>query len=317
MLPAGWTTRRPTLDDVAGILALTEASDIAAVGRPDYTADEVHETLIAPNTDLSRDSWLALDGDGTIVGWAYPQNAAAGPRDFADVFVWPERGLPAMRPLLALIMERMAERAAEFGHDRYEVRAAAIPAQQAYIDALTDAGFAFFKQQARMQMSLAGVSAKPPEPPPGVTIREVRPDDMPRFHTVIETAFRDSDHQIPGYEAWQQQIKNQTSISYDEWFVAEVHGEIAGVLQSSDFGVADQEGWVADLGTLRAYRNRGIGSALLRRAFAVYAAKGRTHVGLSVDLQNPTGAARLYEAVGMTPLYLANVYRTYVTAAAG
>jgi hypothetical protein len=58
-----------------------------------------------------------------------------------------------------------------------------------------------------------------------------------------------------------------------------------------------------------------LGEALLRRAFAVYAAKGRTHAGLGVDLENPTNAVRLYLAVGMTPLYRANVYRTYVTAA--
>jgi hypothetical protein len=53
---------------------------------------------------------------------------------------------------------------------------------------------------------------------------------------------------------------------------------------------------------------------LLCHAFAVYAAKGRTHAGLGVDLENPTQAVRLYLAVGMTPLYRANIYRTFVTA---
>jgi hypothetical protein len=33
-----------------------------------------------------------------------------------------------------------------------------------------------------------------------------------------------------------------------------------------------------------------------------------------VDLANPTEAVRLYLAVGLTPLYRANIYRTYVTA---
>ncbi|HEX8132510.1 MAG TPA: GNAT family N-acetyltransferase, partial [Actinomycetes bacterium] len=33
-LPAGWTTRRPTLDDVPEILKLAHANDIAAVGEP-------------------------------------------------------------------------------------------------------------------------------------------------------------------------------------------------------------------------------------------------------------------------------------------
>ena len=39
-------------------------------------------------------------------------------------------------------------------------------------------------------------------------------------------------------------------------------------------------------------------------------------LGLGVDLENPTKAVRLYLAVGMTPLYRANIYRTHVTARA-
>jgi ribosomal protein S18 acetylase RimI-like enzyme len=316
-LPAGWTMRRPTLADVPAILALTHASDVAAIGEPDYTAEEVREMLTEPHTDMSRDSWLALDTEGRVVGWTYPRNTSGGDRDFADVYVWPEHGLPALRPLLALIMERMAERAAELGHDPYEVRAGAVPTERAYIDALLDAGFVFVKQHARMQLSLAGVPHTPPEPPPGVVIREVRAynyHEMRQFHEVIEAAFRDSDHLVPGYDAWRQRVDGQTSTAFDEWFVAEADGRFVGVLQSSDSGMDDNEGWVSAIAVLRTYRQRGIGAALLRRAFAVYARKGRDKAGLGVDLANPTKAARLYEAVGMTALYRANVYRTYVAA---
>jgi mycothiol synthase len=316
-LPEGWTTRRPTLDDVAEILALTHASDVAALGEPDYTAEEVREMLTEPNTDMSRDSWLALDDAGRIVGWTYPHNAGGGDRDFADVYIWPERGLPALRPLLALIMERMGERAGELGHDPYEVRAGAIPTEQAYIDALTDAGFVFVKQHARMRMSLAGVSSIPPEPSAGVTLREVRGDDeadLRAFHAVIGQAFRDTDHLSSGFAQWRRQVDNESIRSFDEWLVAEVDGRVVGVLQSADAGADDNEGWVKRLAVLRAYRKRGIGQALLRRALAVYAGKGRQHAGLGVDLANPTEAVRLYRAVGMTPLYRANVYRTFVAA---
>jgi ribosomal protein S18 acetylase RimI-like enzyme len=60
---------------------------------------------------------------------------------------------------------------------------------------------------------------------------------------------------------------------------------------------------------LRPFRRRGIGEALLRRAFAAYAGKGRARAGLGVDLANPTRAARLYRAVGMRPLYEADIYQ--------
>jgi ribosomal protein S18 acetylase RimI-like enzyme len=318
-LPDGWSIRRPTLDDAAEILTMVHACDIAAIGEPDFTIDEVREMLTEPNTDMARDSWLALDDQGRIVGWTYPRNANGLARDFADVYTWPEAGLPALRPLLSLIMGRMAERAAQLGHDPYEVRAGAIPTEQPYIDALLDAGFVFLKQHARMQISLAGVSPVAPEAPAGLTVREVRGDDdgdLRAVHTAIFEAFADTDHLDTDYDTWRKQMSNEPSLSFDEWFVAEADGRVVGALQSSDHGVADNEGWVKRLGVLRAYRRRGIGEVLLRRAFAVYAAKGRYRAGLGVDMANPTQAIRLYEAVGMTPLYRANVYRTYVAARA-
>ncbi|WIM95926.1 GNAT family N-acetyltransferase [Actinoplanes oblitus] len=317
-LPPGWSIRRPTLDDVPLILSLVRASDIAAMGEADCTADEVRADLTGPNTDMARDSWLAFDPSGEIAGWTYPRNATGAARDFLEVYVWPERGLPAQRPLLDLMLARMAGRAAELGHDPYAVRAAALPTEERYIELLTAAGFTFLKQHARMRMSLDGVSPEVPAPPAGVTIRPVRHDDegeMRRFHAVIQEAFRDSDHPAMDYPDWRRHFEGESGVSFDEWFVAEAGGELAGVLQSADPEEGTGEAWVRNLAVLRAYRKRGLGEALLRRAFAVYAGKGRPQVGLGVDMANPTEAARLYRKVGMTPLYRANVYQTTVAAA--
>ena len=316
-LPAGWILRRPTLDDVPAILAMVHASDIAALGYADFSAEEVRESLTEPNTDMTRDCWVVLDDQGTLVGWNSAANTSGGNRDFIEVYVWPERGLPAMRPLLELILDRAAERAAEFGHDPYEVRAGALPAEQTYIDLLVEHGFAFIKQHARMQISLADVSPTPPEPPAGVVVRPIRADDeaeMRAFHGVIYDAFLDSDHRNADYDDWRKQIADEPVNVFDEWFVAEVDGRIAGALESSyDSGEDNDEGWVKRLGVLSQYRKRGLGEALLRRAFATYAGKGRAKAGLGVDMANPTQAARLYLAVGMKPLYEANVYQKVIS----
>ena len=317
-LPAGWTTRRPTLDDVPEILKLVHASDVAATGAPDFTAEEVREALTTTHTDPAQDCWLALDDTGVIVGWAYPDNPSASDREFIEVYVDPERGRPALGPLLDLLLARVAVRAALFGHDPMTVRAGAVPTEQPWIETLTAAGFAFLKQHARMTLSLAGTDTTDPEPPAGVTIRRVRADDdaeMRRFHAIIEEAFRDTDHQATGYDAWRDRLAAASSVSFDEWFVAEIDGDWAGVLESSDQAVEDDEGWVKALAVRRPYRRRGVGEALLRRAFATYARKGRTTAGLGVDLENPTEAARLYRSVGMTPAYEANIYQRTVAAA--
>jgi mycothiol synthase len=275
----------------------------------------VREALTGPHTDPERDCWVALDQTGAIVGWGYPRNESGGDRDFLEVYVWPERGLPAQRPLLALVLDRVAERGREFGHDQYTVRAGAIPSELPWISALTDAGFTFLKQHARMTMALDAAALTVPQPAPGVVVRPVRAGDeaeLRRFHATIEAAFRDSDHPAAGYSTWREQVAAESSVAWDEWFVGEVDGEWAGVLQSADSGAEDNAGWVRSLAVLRPYRRRGLGRALLQRAFAAYAAKGRTAAGLGVDLANPTRAARLYRAVGMQPLYEANVYQRKV-----
>jgi mycothiol synthase len=314
-LPTGWSLRRPSLEDVPELLKLVHASDVAAVGVPDCTAEEVRESLQAPGTDMGRDCWVALDADGAIVGWAYPSNASGRDREFIEVYVWPERGVPALRPLLELLLARVTERGRELGHRPYTVRAGAIPSEAPWIAALTDNGFAFLKRHARMTISLEGAPTVAPEPAAGVAVRPFRAGDeaeMRRFHATVEEAFQDSDHPATDYETWLARRRNESSLAFDEWFVGEVEGEWAGVLQSSDVGVDDNAGWVRALAVLRPYRRRGVGEALLRRAFAVYAAKGRTEAGLGVDLANPTQAVRLYRAVGMRPLYEADIYQRTV-----
>lgn len=318
--PAGWTTRRPTLDDLTEILALVHASDLAAVGRADFSPDDVRDALAgSPYVDATRDSLLAYAPDGSLAGWADLENETGGDREFVEVYTHPETGRPAQAPLLARTLARVAERAREYGHAAVTVRAGAIPTEKPYIATLREAGFAFVKRYARMRRSLADVPPVPPPTPPGVAIRPVDAGDeadLRLFHRILDTAFRDTpDYQPRTYERWREWVDGQTSVAWDEWLVAEVGGTPAGVLHSSDQALDENEAWVKMLAVAREQRRRGVGEALLRRAFAVYAAKGRAWVGLGVDLANPTEAARLYRAVGMAPVYEADIYERTVTPA--
>lgn len=318
-LPAGWQLRRPTLADVDGLLALVHASDIAALGYPDFSAEDVREALTPPNVDPERDSWLAVDPAGAIGGWAYLQNRARGPRVFVEVFAFPRLGEAARRPLLDLALNRVAELAAELGHPRMTARAGALPAEAGHVAALGSAGFEFVKRYARMRRSLAGVAPTPPPPPDGVVIRLLRPDDeadLREFHRILDTAFRDTPDYVPEpYERWLERITALRSVAWDEWFVAEVEGVPAGILQSADQSLDNNEGWVKNLAVLREQRKRGVGRALLTHAFARYAAKGRELAGLGVDLANPTEAYRLYASVGMTAAYEADMFERDVAPA--
>jgi ribosomal protein S18 acetylase RimI-like enzyme len=78
--------------------------------------------------------------------------------------------------------------------------------------------------------------------------------------------------------------------------VATEGDQIAGAMLAS---MTRERGWIGDLAVRDAWRRRGIGEALLRRAFGMFAERGVSTVGLSVDRDNATGATRLYERVGM------------------
>ena len=58
----------------------------------------------------------------------------------------------------------------------------------------------------------------------------------------------------------------------------------------------------------RPWRKRGLGEALLLQSFGEFYKRGTRTIGLGVDAQNPTGATRLYQKVGM---YIASEYVTY------
>ncbi|MDG4822809.1 GNAT family N-acetyltransferase [Asanoa sp. WMMD1127] len=316
--PDGWTTRRPTLDDLPAILELMRASDIAATGEPETGEDDIRAALTSPHVDPAKDLWLAYLPDGRLGGWAYIDNENGGDSEFVEVYVHPDGGAPGRAPLLDLVVRRVAERATERGFATVTAKAGALPAERDYVAEIEARGFTFVKRYARMRRQLDG-QIRPPELPDGVTIRLVRPDDeadMRLFHRVYDTGFRDAyDYQPRDYDAWRTSVDKLSSVAWDEWFVAEVDGVPAGILMSSDQMLEQNEGWIKNLTVLREFRRRGVGGALLRHAFAVYAAKGRTQAGLGVDLSSPTGAANVYLAAGMTPIYEADIFEQQIAAA--
>jgi mycothiol synthase len=293
--------RPSSLRDVPAILGVVQASDIAATGEPEWTVEEVVETLTAPNHDPERDSWLAELPDGSAVGWAYLDNPTRSSVDNVEVYVRPE-----YRALYQPLLDRALARAAE--RDAVILRAATITAETGYIQILREAGFSFVRRHARMRIKL-----DEPRPPVDAPIRLLRPDDeaeLRRFHEVLTTGFAHTPGHVPDYPAWRAGLGEPT---WDEWFVATGgDGSIVGVLQSSDQSAGNDEGWIKNVAVTPAHRGSGLGRALLLTALRRYTEKGRKWAGLGVDLSNPTGAYRLYTSIGMRPVYEADVYERVV-----
>lgn len=87
------------------------------------------------------------------------------------------------------------------------------------------------------------------------------------------------------------------------WVVAFDGDEVAGgVLNSIDpdqnEALGLERGWLSSVFTRRAWRRRGLASALIARSLVLLRGRGMTSAALGVDADNPSGAFGLYESLG-------------------
>ena len=66
--PAGYTVRRPSLDDLAATAAFLDVVTTAEYGVPTFPREELHTHWLG--LELDNDAWLLFDPDGGIAGYA-------------------------------------------------------------------------------------------------------------------------------------------------------------------------------------------------------------------------------------------------------
>ncbi|HTU27845.1 MAG TPA: GNAT family N-acetyltransferase, partial [Solirubrobacteraceae bacterium] len=146
---------------------------------------------------------------------------------------------------------------------------------------------------------------QPPLPPTWPDGLSVTPFDPPHdahaFHAAHQEAFADHwDHTPLDFDTWCKQTLQSTRFDQSLWCVVREEREIvAGTICTSEtYG----GGWIQALFTRRPWRTKGVGTALLHDAFQRFCERGERSVGLGVDTANETGAFRIYERAGMTPV---------------
>ena len=156
-----------------------------------------------------------------------------------------------------------------------------------------------------------------PSLPDGILIRTFQPghderiddaeqnsghDERP-VHAALSEAFRDHwGSNFDPFDVWKHDNIEAEGAGFDAsfWFVALEGDEVVGVACCrAGSASAPDAARFDELGVRRAWRHRGIGRALLLRAFAEARRRSIAAVELNVDSESPTGATRLYEGVGM------------------
>ena len=240
--------------------------------------------------DLEEASWIVEDESGKPVGVCCCLTRGG------DVDCWvavrPEyRG----RGLSTELLERGERRAREAGAE--SLMAGMLAGNERARTLLEARGFREVRRFYRMQIDFDG---EPPAPDPvdGIVIDTFRREDARLFHATLNEAFADDwgFHAMP-FDEWVSHRLEQPETDTSLWFVAWDGEDVAGVIRCD--GTRFDGGWVGGLGVRKPWRGRGIGMALLRRAFVEFHRRGAPHVGLGVDTENASGATRLYERAGM------------------
>jgi mycothiol synthase len=283
------TTIRPARkEDVEAAAELLNEHSRRLHGTDDVSAADLLQYWQSPDVELGQDILLAEGTDGLV---GYADIGIHGDSVWLDV-----RGTDpeALSALLEAIEERGT--AKEPGKNLWGYSSAD---DKPLVDLYESSGYRRARHSFRMRIDL---DRDPPAPewPDGFRVRTMREGEERRVYDAQMASFADTWMFAPDpYESWLHWMVEEPSFDRSLWFLAEQDGDLAGIILSRAPENEPGLGWVRILGVLPAYRNKGLGQALLRHTFAEFANRGFNAVGLGVDAENPTGAVRVYERAGM------------------
>lgn len=304
------TTLRPVdLDaDLDALFALAVACEAAAVGEAETTREDIHGLLTSPDADLVDGTRVAVDGAGQAVGFTAVEHDPTGRRVFTDTYVSPSAPDLVWDLLLThdtAFAQRQVSHRPEDERAEWVLSAGCLAGDERYAAALTRAGLAPVRRFHIMGLAIAAADPpRPPELPDDVTLTVVGDDPVRQriAHALSDESFSEHWHHVPRtFEDFLERMQGPT-FDPSQWWYVSVDGEPAGVCLGDDGAAETNWAHVSTLGVLKAHRGRGLGTLLLRVAFADAASRGRAGVKLGVDTENVTGAPAVYAAAGMTQL---------------
>jgi mycothiol synthase len=290
--------RAPSLEDLGAVVELVQACELADLGEPYCTPEDLRSNWQSPGACLETDAWLVAANHGDVAGYAMLFNPGVG-RFFIEAYVHPaRRGRGIGTQLIRLAEARARQRFQEVPAGQpvkliHNVHSANESAHQV----LEGEGFALARRLWEMRIDMP---AMPPAPelPEGIRLRIFVPDQDERAtFEAMEEAFRDHWGYTPWrFDVWLRRGPSREDFDPGLWFLAMDGDHIAGGALCQSY---PNEGWIHQLGVRRPWRGRGLGLALLRHAFGEFYRRGQPRVSLGVDSQNTSGATRLYERAGM------------------
>ncbi len=287
--------RPPVPGDAPAVLGVLVARDLADLGAPDYTLEDLADEWRASDLDLASDARV-IESGGRIVAYAVVR------RSGASVVVAPEfEGQGIGTQLL-----RWAEgREREQGRDRHRQWIAG--SNERGRELLTAAGY----ERTRSHWRMVRRFDEPPsggKPPAGVRLRSLDVEgDALALHALDAASFGAAPYYRPESVAeFCEEHLGAHDLDPTLSCVAVRHETIVGFLLARRWK-DEAIGYVDILAVHPDEQRRGLGTALLQAAFVGFADIGLREAHLGVASDNPR-ALGLYERAGMAPRFRFDTY---------
>ena len=302
-----FTVRAMTLEDADAVIDLMNTAAIADTGMKETNRSEQLNEWGLPQFNFETDTRLVIEPGGQVVGFAHLWDQSPHVRHLLWGQVHPDhRGGGIGSHLIAWAEER-AHRSLDKAPLEASVVIASICAHENATarDLFESHGFALSRCFYRMRIEMQpGTPPQEPVWPEGIRVRAyVFGQDDRAAYSVMDQAFQDHWGHVEGetFEEWLHWLEHDPTFDPSLcWLALAGEEQIAGVLMARPEWDADRSlAWIDEIGVLRPWRRRGIGSALLRQALGEFHRRGIYKVGLGVDGDSLTGATQLYERAGM------------------
>ncbi|NIA03370.1 MAG: GNAT family N-acetyltransferase [Nitrospirae bacterium] len=316
-IPSDFIARPAIMGDLKEAVDLFNACSLDLLGVRQHDLHEQEVDWKTPMFNLETDSCAVLTLDGDLVGYADVWDGDE-PHIQAYSFgkVHPEyRGRGIGTALLAWQEERAHEAIAKAPPEAKVCLGQVVNSKDEGAKALLEThGYKVVRHFWRMEIVL-DTQIPVPQWPKGITVRTFDPEsDLLAVAKAVRDEFKDHwgffDTPLEQeLEQWRHWITEDKNFDPPLWFLAMDGDNIAGTALCWPKNTEDPEmGWVNVLGVGRPWRRRGLAIALLHNAFAEFAGRGKSKVGLGVDATSLTGANRVYERAGMHPTRQRDVY---------
>lgn len=299
------------LQPICDLLNLCETVDQLDEGY--ITPDTWRMRLDSPDVDKERDVRMWEDEQGRLVGYATVWVEQPDDQPIAEAHLT-MRAHPDVRNigLEDAMVEWGSERIREVARQRNQTARllSDLPYRSAEYTAyrqtvLERNGFRPVRYWFKMARDLNQPVAEP-QLPEGYTLRHTEGSaEAGKWVEVVNQSFVDHwNHHDETEESHTHYLENDPNYVKERDLVAIApDGTWAAFcfcwIDTKDNEVKNRkEGWIDTLGTRRGFRKMGLGTAMLLAGMRKLKEDGSDTAVLEVDTENPSGALRLYEAVG-------------------